>query len=157
MQSFDYSFSLLQDTRTGAAEHAVPVCSILNSDFGFKSQHLPRSPWLGVYNTGSGLPALMVVSTPRGSHPAAFIVWTVTRRKCSMPPASHSPGGCRPPAGGCPPIAPGQRVPYAYTDLFGFQGAQPVFPGCDFIVADFHTVSECPVVTVPCRFVTVGG
>ena len=29
--------------------------------------------------------------------------------------------------------------------------------GCDFIVADSNTVSECLVVTVPCGFVTVGG
>ena len=39
-------------------------------------------------------------------------------------------------------MAPGQRVPYAYTDLFGFQGAQPFFPGCDFIVAQFGTGPE---------------
>lgn len=30
-------------------------------------------------------------------------------------------------------------------------------PGCDFIVADSNTVSEYPVVTVPCGFVTVWG
>lgn len=55
------------------------------------------------------------------------------------------------------PVAPGQRVPYAYTDLFCFQGSQPFSPSCDFIIADSNTVSEYPVVTVPCGFVTVWG
>ena len=59
----------------------------LESDFGFKGQHLPRSPWLGVYNTGSGLPALM------DSHPAWFspgrphcvILWLDGSARCPLP------------------------------------------------------------------------
>src|SRR5699024_6535711 len=54
------------------------------------------------------------------------------------------------------PVAPGQRVPYAYTGLFGFQRTQPFPLGCNYIVADSTTVSEYLVVTVPGQFVTVG-
>ena len=94
----------------------MPVCSILKSNFGLKGQHLPRFPWLGVYNTGSGLSALMdsypawfspgrsrlpTRSVLDGRHwrPAPPLRDSVAGRKCSMPSASHRPGGCRPPAG----------------------------------------------------------
>ena len=48
---------------------------------------MPRSPWLGVYNTGSGLPALM------DSHPAWFspgrphcvILWLDGSARCPLP------------------------------------------------------------------------
>ena len=57
------------------------------SEGSFKSQHLPRSPWLGVYNTGSGLSALM------DSHPAWFspgrphcvILWLDGSARCPLP------------------------------------------------------------------------
>ena len=73
MSSAFIRFSLFKTQGRAQPNTTVPVCSILKSDFGFKGQHLPRSPWLGVYNTGSGLPTLSVISTPRGSRRAAPI------------------------------------------------------------------------------------
>ena len=150
------SFAPLKRQGRAQPNTAVPVCSILKSDFGFKGQHLPRSPWLGVYNTGSGLPALM------DSHPAWFspgrphcvILWLDGSARCSLPIVAQADAAR---LLGIFPVALGQRVPYAYTDLFCFQGSQPFSPGCDFIVADSNTISAYPVVTVPCGFVTVGG
>ena len=101
MQSFDYFFSLLQDTRTGAAEHAVPVCSILNSDFSLIPV-FASLPLAGSVQHGQRL------ACPHGFSPRVVLTRppplrdSVAGRKCSMPPASHSPGGCRPPAGDVP-------------------------------------------------------
>lgn len=143
MQSSDDLFSGKNIKTQGRAQPntTVPVCSILKSDFGFKGQHLPRSPWLGVYDTGSGLPALM------DSHPAWFspgrphcvILWLDGSARYP-PPLTAQAGAAR--LLEILPVAPGQRVPYAYTDLFCFQGSQPFSLGCDYIVADFNTVSE---------------
>ena len=81
-------------------------------------------PWSGVYSTDSGLPALM------DSHPAWFspgrpqcvILWLDGSARCPLPLTAQA-GAAR--LLGILPVAPGQRVPYAYTDLFGFQGSQP--------------------------------
>lgn len=87
MQSLDCSFLRVKTQGRAQPNTAVPVYSILKSDFCFKGQHLPRSPWLGVYNTGSGLPALM------DSHPAWFspgrphcvILWLDGSARCPLP------------------------------------------------------------------------
>ena len=118
-----HSFTQIKTQGRAQPCSAVPVCSILKIIVVDKSLKFASRPSVeGVYSTGSGLPALSVISPPpavlAGPSPLRD---SVAGRKCSMPPASHSPGGCRPPAGGCPPVAPGQRVPYAYTDLFSFQ------------------------------------
>lgn len=84
---------------------------------------MPRSPWLGVYNTGSGLPALM------DSHPAWFspgrphcvILWLDGSARCPLPLTAQA-GAAR--LLGIFPVALGQRGPYAYTDLFGCQGTK---------------------------------
>ena len=139
MSSVYIRFSLFKTQGRAQPNTAVPVCSILNSDFSlipvFASlplagsvQHgqrldCPHGFSLRVVLAG---PVSAAASVGAGRHwrPAPPLRDSVAGRKCSMPPASRSPGGCRPAAGGCPPVAPGQRVPYAYTDLFSFQGTK---------------------------------
>ena len=124
MSSDFIRFSLFKTQGWAQLNTAVPMCSILNSDFeSFISLIFASRPSVkGVYNTGSGLPALM------DSHPAWFspgrphcvILWLDGSARCPLPLAAQA-GAAR--LLGILPVAPGQRVPYAYTDLFGFQGA----------------------------------
>ena len=81
------SFAYFKTQGRAQPNTAVPVCSILKSNFGLKGQHLPRFPWLGVYNTGSGLSALM------DSYPAWFspgrphcvTLWLDGSARCPLP------------------------------------------------------------------------
>ena len=112
------------------------------SDFESLCQYLPRFPWSGVYSTGSGLPALMDSHPPprfSPGRPHCVILWLDGSARCPLPLTAQA-GAAR--LLGILPVAPGQRVPYAYTDLFGFQGAQPLFPGCSFIVTHFWVPQE---------------
>ena len=125
MQSLDCSFLRVKTQGRAQPNTAVPVCSILNSDFeSFVSPIFASHPSVeGVYNTGSGLPALM------DSHPAWFspgrphcvTLWLDGSARCPLPLTAQA-GAAR--LLGILPVAPGQRVPYAYTDLFCFQGTK---------------------------------
>jgi len=77
----------------------------------------------GSVQHGQRLPALM------DSHPAWFspgrphcvILWLDGSARCPLPLTAQA-GAAR--LLGILPKAPGQRVPYAYTDLFSFQGTK---------------------------------
>ena len=87
MQSFDYSFSLLQDTRTGAAEHAVPVCSILNSDFSLIPV-FASLPLAGSVQHGQRLACPHGnLNPPRFSpgRPHCVILWLDGSARCPLP------------------------------------------------------------------------
>ena len=106
---------------------AMPICSIMNL-ISVETLKLASHPSVkGVYNTGSGLSALMDSHPPRFSpgRPHCVILWLDGSARCPLPLTAQA-GAAR--LSGLFPVAPGQRVPYAYTDLFGFQGAQPFFP-----------------------------
>ena len=62
------------------------------------------------------------LNPPRFSpgRPHCVILWLDGSARCPLPLAAQA-GAAR--LLGILPVAPGQRVPYAYTDLFGFQGA----------------------------------
>ena len=102
----------------------MPVYSVMNLISNLYASICLAPPWSGVYSTDSGLPALM------DSHPAWFspgrphcvILWLDGSARCPLPLTAQA-GAAR--LLGILPVAPGQRVPYAYTDLFGFQGSQP--------------------------------
>ena len=92
MQSFDYFFSLLQDTRTGAAEHAVPVCSILNSDFSLIPV-FASLPLAGSVQHGQRL------ACPHGNlnpqrfspgRPHCVILWLDGSARCPLPLAAQA-------------------------------------------------------------------
>ena len=117
-----YPLLLVQDTRTGAAEHAVPVCSILNSDFSLILV-FASLPLAGSVQHGQRLACpLGNLNPPRFSpgRPHCVILWLDGSARCPLPLTAQA-GAAR--LLGILPVAPGQRVPYAYTDLFGFQGA----------------------------------
>ena len=76
---------------------AVPVCSILH--LISVGRYLPRRP------PARECTARAAAVCPHGFSPRVVLTRppplrdSVAGRKCSMPSASHSPGGCRPPAG----------------------------------------------------------
>ena len=106
----------------------MPVYSVMNL-ISVKSLKFASRPSVkGVYSTDSGLPALMDSHPPRFSpgRPHCVILWLDGSARCPLPLTAQA--GAARLLGDVPPAAPGQRVPYAYTDLFSFQGAQPFFP-----------------------------
>ena len=63
-----HSFTQIKTQGRAQPCSAVPVCSILKIIVVDKSLKFASRPSVeGVYSTGSGLPALSVISTPRGS------------------------------------------------------------------------------------------
>ena len=105
----------------------MPVYSVMNL-ISVKSLKFASRPSVkGVYSTDSGLPALMDSHPPRFSpgRPHCVILWLDGSARCPLPLTAQAGAAC---LSELSPVAPGQRVPYAYTDLFGFQGAQPFFP-----------------------------
>ena len=102
----------------------MPVYSVMNLIL-IKTLKLASLPSVkGMYSTGSGLPALMDSHPPRFSpgRPHCVILWLDGSARCPLPLTAQAGAAC---LLGILPVAPGQRVPYAYTDLFSFQGSQP--------------------------------
>ena len=101
----------------------MPVYSVMNL-ISVETLKLASRPSVkGVYNTGSGLSALMDSHPPRFSpgRPHCVILWLDGSARCPLPLTAQAVAVR---LLGILPVAPGQRVPYAYTDLFGFQGTK---------------------------------
>lgn len=122
MSSAFIRFSLFKTQGRAQPTTAVPVCSILNSDFSLIPV-FASLPLVGSVQHGQRLACpLGNLNPPRFSpgRPHCVILWLDGSARCPLPLTAQA-GAAR--LLGILPVAPGQRVPYAYTDLFGFQGA----------------------------------
>ena len=103
MSSALIRFSLFKTQGRAQPNRAVPVCSILKLIVVIKSlKFCLASLSEGSVQHGQRL------ACPHGFSPRVVLTRppplrdSVAGRKCSMPSASHSPGGCRPPVGVVP-------------------------------------------------------
>lgn len=121
---FSFSVSSFKTQVRAQPNTAVPVCSILKSEFRSIGICL-AFPRLGSVQHGQRLACPLGNLNPAWfspGRPHCVILWLDGSARCPLPLTAQAGAAC---LLGILPVAPGQRVPYAYTDLFGCQGAQP--------------------------------